>query len=49
MDTEANTTGTQLTCTNTDCDCMLEIITPCPHGTTYTCACGHAMEQAPLD
>ena len=44
MDESKNVAGTRLTCTNADCDCELQINTPCPHGTTYTCACGHAFE-----
>lgn len=49
MEAKDNTTGTQMTCTNSECNCLLEIITPCPHGSTYTCACGHPLEPAPLD
>jgi hypothetical protein len=41
MDAGANQTGTTLTCTNRDCSCRLRIEEPCPHGDTYTCACGH--------
>jgi hypothetical protein len=44
MDESKNVAGTRLTCTNADCDCELQINTPCPHGSTYTCACGHAFE-----
>lgn len=44
MDESQNVAGTRLTCTNADCDCELQINTPCPHGATYTCACGHAFE-----
>ncbi len=44
MDESQNVAGTRLTCTDVDCDCELQINTPCPHGTTYTCACGHAFE-----
>lgn len=44
MDESQNVAGTRLTCTNVDCDCELQINTPCPHGTTYTCACGQAFE-----
>ena len=44
MDESQNVTGTRLTCTNADCDCELQINRPCPHGTTYTCACGHPLE-----
>jgi metallothionein len=36
-----NEPGTILTCTNDDCECRLRIEVPCPHGDTYTCACGH--------
>jgi hypothetical protein len=41
-----NQTGTILTCTNDDCDCRLRIEEPCPHGDTYTCACGHPFVDA---
>ncbi len=44
MDEAKNVPGTRLTCTNADCDCELQINTPCPHGSSYTCACGHAFE-----
>ena len=44
MDESTNVPGTRLTCTNDDCECELQINTPCPHGTTYTCACGHPFE-----
>ena len=44
MDDSTNVTGTRLTCTNDDCPCELQITTPCPHGSTYTCACGHPLE-----
>lgn len=39
--------GTTLTCTNPDCGCELTIVRPCPHGDTYTCACGHRLESVP--
>jgi hypothetical protein len=39
-----NAAGTRLTCTNSDCGCELTIVEPCPHGDTYTCACGHPFE-----
>jgi hypothetical protein len=38
-----NQVGVLLTCTNDDCPCELQINVPCPHGDTYTCACGHPM------
>lgn len=41
-----NQAGTVLTCTNPDCGCRLRIEEPCPHGDTYTCACGHRMEPS---
>ncbi len=41
----ANETGTTLTCNNDGCDCRLRIEQPCPHGDTYTCACGHPLEE----
>lgn len=44
MESQDNTRGTRMTCTDDDCSCLLEIIDPCPHGATYTCACGHPME-----
>lgn len=44
MDESKNVSGTRLTCTNADCACELQINTPCPHGSTYTCACGHPFE-----
>jgi hypothetical protein len=44
MDADDNTAGTTMTCTNPECSCVLEIVSPCPHGDTYTCACGHPME-----
>ncbi len=45
MDEERNVTGTHLSCTDPECGCELEIITPCPHGSSYTCACGHSFEE----
>lgn len=47
MDSTQNVAGTRLTCTNDECDCELTIVKPCPHGDTYTCACGHELE--PVD
>jgi hypothetical protein len=44
VDGSKNVTGTRLTCTNADCECELQINTPCPHGSTYTCACGRPFE-----
>jgi hypothetical protein len=44
MDEAKNAAGTRLTCTNDECPCELQITTPCPHGATYTCACGHPFE-----
>jgi len=44
LDAQRNVAGTRMTCTNPDCECELQIITPCPHGTAYTCACGHHLE-----
>ena len=41
-----NESGTVLTCTNADCGCRLRIEQPCPHGDTYTCACGHPFTEA---
>ena len=34
---------TLLTCTNPDCPCEIRVVTPCPHGDQYTCACGHSL------
>ena len=36
-----------LSCTNDDCPCRLRVEAPCPHGDTFTCACGHPL--APVD
>lgn len=44
MDRKADGPGARLSCTNPDCDCELQINKPCPHGSTYTCACGHPMK-----
>lgn len=33
-----------LTCSNEACNCRVRIEVPCPHGDTYTCACGHPFE-----
>jgi hypothetical protein len=44
MDASKNVAGTRLTCSNPDCECELQIVTPCPHGDTYTCGCGHPFE-----
>ncbi len=41
-----NTSGDTLTCSNDECDCLLRVERPCPHGATYTCACGHPMHDA---
>lgn len=41
-----NESGTTLTCTDEGCGCQLRIEKPCPHGDTYTCACGHPFEAA---
>jgi hypothetical protein len=40
-----NTAGTRLTRSNQDCGCELKIKKPCPHGSTYTCACGHPFQS----
>ncbi|HEV7721078.1 MAG TPA: hypothetical protein VGO60_07325 [Iamia sp.] len=42
----AATTGSILTCTNDDCPCRIEVQVPCPHGETYSCACGHPFVSA---
>jgi hypothetical protein len=49
MDTQQNVAGTSMTCTNPDCDCELRIVTPCPHGSNYTCACGHPLTSRESD
>jgi hypothetical protein len=41
--------GTVLTCTNPDCPCEVEVRRPCPHGDTYTCACGHVFRAVPSE
>jgi hypothetical protein len=46
VDQSDNVSGARLTCTNADCECELQINIPCPHGTTYTCACGHPFQPA---
>jgi hypothetical protein len=45
----ANEPGVTLTCTNESCGCRLRIEQPCPHGDTYTCACGHPLTDAGQD
>ena len=47
MEQPNNSPGTRLTCTNDDCPCELQINTPCPHGSIYTCACGHDLRAVP--
>jgi hypothetical protein len=32
--------GTELTCTDPDCDCSLIVQNPCPKGENYRCGCG---------
>lgn len=39
---DANEPGTVLTCTDGR-GCRLRIEEPCPHGETYTCACGQEL------
>ena len=46
MTPDSNQAGTVLTCTNPVCDSRVRIEEPCPHGDTYTCACGHRFEPA---
>ena len=46
MDASENVAGTTLTCANEECGCRLRIEEPCPHGTTYQCACGHEFTAA---
>ena len=41
-----NEAGTLLSCSNQECTCRLRIEEPCPHGDTYTCACGHPLVDA---
>ncbi len=38
--------GTKLTCDKPDCDCLVTIDEPCPHGDDYRCACGHQLVPA---
>jgi hypothetical protein len=38
--------GQLLSCTNAACGCRLRVDAPCPHGDTYTCACGHPLTSA---
>jgi hypothetical protein len=38
--------GTELTCTNRDCDCSLIVQNPCPHGDGYKCGCGYPLLPA---
>ena len=45
MSANDNQAGTILTCSNEDCRCRLRIEEPCPHGDTYTCACGHPFQS----
>lgn len=47
MDPSENIAGTRLTCSNTECGCELHITKPCPHGSTYRCACGHELRAVP--
>ena len=49
LNSEQNTAGTRMTCTNSDCGCELQIVTPCPHGSNYACACGHSLEAVSSD
>lgn len=46
MDDSQNIAGARLTCSNPECGCALQIVTPCPHGSTYTCACGHPFDTS---
>ncbi len=41
---EDNVATRCMTCTNPDCTCVLEIVTPCPHCADYICAYGYQME-----
>jgi len=43
------TKGTTLTCTNDDCTCELTVVEPCPHGSDYTCGCGHPFTAVTSD
>lgn len=38
--------GTELTCTNLDCDCSFIVQNPCPHGDDYRCGCGAPLVPA---
>lgn len=41
--------GTTLSCSDDDCGCRIQVLQPCPHGDTYTCACGHALTPVGSD
>lgn len=45
LEADQNVAGTRMTCTDPECECELEIVAPCPHGTRYVCGCGHEMQQ----
>lgn len=38
--------GTELTCTNLDCDCSFIVQNPCPHGDDYRCGCSAPLVPA---
>jgi hypothetical protein len=31
------------TCTNEDCDCIIDVVAQCPIGDDYRCGCGHPL------
>ncbi|WCO65722.1 metallothionein [Iamia majanohamensis] len=41
--------GTTLSCSDDDCGCRIQVLQPCPHGDSYTCACGHALTPVGSD
>lgn len=38
--------GNLLTCSKDDCDCLIRVERPCPHGGTLQCGCGGDMIAA---
>lgn len=33
------------TCTNEDCNCVIDIVAQCPIGDDYRCGCGHPLRR----
>lgn len=45
--TNATPEAQLLSCSNDDCDCLIRVERPCPHGGgAYQCACGGEMVPA---